>query len=262
MFSLVNALSQVSAFSSRATSVDLTLTSGLGEPRGPGVLPFTCKECQAVLDMYISDEMDGRDAQRDYPLVYQHLQSCPDCSALYVDVRLALRANLDDAAAPEATRPRARPSFPRHPTDLPWLVRPLAQLGGRLEGVVFILSQAHVQAALWPAGAAARYEHDLPPSLEPHLLLLDTVMLGQETLTVEITATATLGRPDHLVIRGLMSGPSGIEPGLHAILRWLGQTRQADVTQDGRVEFGAVVVREADLASDQAGLQIALTRPG
>lgn len=262
MFSLVNALPYTPASNYRVGLADPSLTTELGEPRGLSVFPLTCEECQAVLDVYISDEMDGRDVQREYPLVYQHLQTCADCSALYAEVKQALSEGLDAVAQPAAETLRARLSFLRLPTEMPWLVRPLSRLSGRLEGVMFVLSQAHVQATLRPAGSGVRYEQDLPASLEPNLLLLDTVMLGQERLTVEITATAAAGRADHLVIRGQISSPMGVEPGLRATLRWLGQTQEAAVASDGAVEFGEVLARAEDLASDQAGLQIALTRTG
>jgi hypothetical protein len=55
-----------------------------------GPVELTCDEVFAVIDQFAELVMQGQDAARLMPLVYQHLDMCPECREEYEALRRAL----------------------------------------------------------------------------------------------------------------------------------------------------------------------------
>ncbi len=64
--------------------------------RSLGVHPLSCEECRDVLDIYVSDELDGEDVEKTYPALSHHLRRCPLCQDVYADVKWCLAQGLAD----------------------------------------------------------------------------------------------------------------------------------------------------------------------
>lgn len=52
--------------------------------------PISHDEVQEVLPSYLALEKSGENAKQSYPLIHEHLQTCPPCSAMYNRLKSAL----------------------------------------------------------------------------------------------------------------------------------------------------------------------------
>jgi hypothetical protein len=219
--------------------------------QGPQVPALSCEECQAVLDRYLADELAGCDVRALYPAVWRHLHTCARCREAYnliIDT-LTREQRGELPRLPQQVSPRLSFLQPRSP-DAPWTAHLRSRLAGASFGLVFTFNLAYLRTLLSPpALVAARAEE---PFLAPvaHLLLSDTVPVGDQTLAVEVTATRHPEQPDRLALQALIIGSASLPESLGARLTWAGETRTAPVDVQGRVDFG-----EVSLATLQAALE-------
>jgi hypothetical protein len=202
---------------------------------------LSCQECEDILDLYVDDELEGRDVRRLYPLVWHHLRTCARCwqaHDLLADTLSRERAGkLTPAPRPEA--PRLSFLQP-HPPDAPWITRLRPRIAGAPFGLTFSFNLSYLQTLLSPPSPVrARAEEPFLP-LAGHLLLSDTVPVGEGTVAVEVTATCRSERPDHLHLQAIITGSAPLPENLWARLIWADQTRSGPVDPQGCVDFGEV----------------------
>jgi hypothetical protein len=216
-----------------------------------GESAMSCEECQAVLDLYLDEVLEGHEGRSMYPAVWQHLQTCAHCREAY-DLLIDTLTRERRGELPRLRhRVAPRLSFLRpHSADAPWTTRLRSRLAGAPFGLAFSFNLAYLQTLLSPPVAVpARMEKPIS-SPATHLLLSDTVPVGEQTLAVEVMATRHPEQPDRLVLQALIIGSASLPESLGARLTWAGQTRTALVDADGQVDFG-----EVSLANLQAALE-------
>ena len=210
-----------------------------------------CADCESLLDVYVDDERSGRDVHRLYPPVWRHLRSCARCR----EARDLLVEALDDhrsEPAPSAARSMVqRLSFLQPPPpDAPWQTHLRPRLAGAGFHLTFSLNLSYLKTSLSaPAPLAARADELRAPTYT-HLLLYDTIPVGEQTLAVEVTARHLPNQPDHLALLASVTGSSGLPARLRAVLTWAGQSRAAPVDADGQVDFGKVALTAVQEALD------------
>jgi len=206
-----------------------------------GCSDLRCEECEDVLDLYVDDELAGRDVRRLHPLVWRHLRTCDRCRQthdLLADTLSRERAG-ELLPVPRLEAPRLSFLQP-HPPDAPWITRLRSRIAGAPFGLSFSFNLPYLRTLLSPPfPVAARAEEPFLP-LATHLLLSDTVPVGEGTVAVEVTATRRPDRPDHLHLRAIITGSAPLPQNLWARLIWDDQTRSGPVDPQGGVDFGQV----------------------
>jgi hypothetical protein len=202
---------------------------------------LSCQECEDILDLYVDDELWGRDVRRLYPLVWHHLRTCGCCRQahdLLVDTLSRERAG---KLSPVLSLGAPRLSFLQpHPPDAPWITRLRSRIAGAPFGLTFSFNLPYLQTLLSrPLPVAARAEEPFLPSVA-HLLLSDTVPMGEETVAVEVMGTRHPERPHCLHLQAIITGSAPLPENLWARLIWDDQTRSGPVDLQGHVDFGEV----------------------
>jgi len=211
---------------------------------------LSCEECEAVLDLYVDDELRGRHVRRSYPLVWRHLQICTCCREAYnllVDT-LNRERQKELPPLPHRVAPRLSCLQPRL-ASAPWITHLRPRIAGAPFGLAFSFNLSYLRTLLSPPlPAAARTEEPFLSSAT-HLLLSDTIPIGPQTLAVEVTGTRRPERPDYLALQAIITGSAPLPAHLWATLTWAGQTRSGPVDAQGQVDLG-----EVSLATLQAAL--------
>lgn len=215
--------------------VDDDISSNPDEPQ------LTCEECDAVLDHFIDDELNGQTAESLSRRVRAHLKDCTQCQLSYV---LLFDTLVQDSAGQltEIQQPADLPlSFLDRPNDeTPWIARLQSQLAGSSFGLTISFSLSYLRTLLAPPQLLVRAEHTPTNSPTTHLLLSDQVAIGDQLLAVEVTATREPQRADWLTIQSVIAGPEAPLAHLRAKLTWAGETHLARVDANGTSNFGEV----------------------
>jgi hypothetical protein len=202
---------------------------------------LSCEECEGTLDLYVDDELEGRDVRRLYPPVWRHLRTCAHCRRahdLLADTLSRERAG-ELTPIPRLEAPRLSFLQPQ-PPDAPWITRLRSRIAGASFGLTFSFNLPYLRTLLSPPlSVAARAEEPFLPPVA-HLLLSDIVPMGEGTVAVEVTATRHPERPDCLHLQAIITGSAPLPGNLWARLIWEDQTRCAPVDPQGRVDFGQV----------------------
>ncbi|MBM4464810.1 MAG: hypothetical protein FJ014_04460 [Chloroflexi bacterium] len=202
---------------------------------------LSCEECDDVLDLYVDDELGGRDVRRLHPLVWQHLRACTGCRQAHDLLADTLSRERAGELPPVPCLGAPRLSFLQaHPPDAPWITRLRPRIGGAPFGLTFSFNLPYLRTLLSPPiPVAARAEDPLSPSAS-HLLLSDTVPVGEGTVAVQVTATRRPERPDCLHLRAIITASTPLPQNLRARLIWDDQARFGLVGPQGGVDFGQV----------------------
>jgi hypothetical protein len=202
---------------------------------------LSCEECEDTLDLYVDDELGGRDVRRLHPLVWRHLRTCARCRQahdLLADTLSRERAG-ELTPVPRLEAPRLSFLQPQ-PPDAPWITRLRSRIAGAPFGLSFSFNLPYLQTLLSrPLPVAARAEEPLLP-LATHLLLSDIVPMGEGAVAVEVTATRCPEKPDSLHLQAIITGSAPLSENLWARLIWDDQTRCGPVDLQGHVDFGQV----------------------
>ena len=206
-----------------------------------GPLDLSCEECEDTLDLYVDDELGGRDVRRLYPVVWRHLRTCARCRQahdLLADTLKRERAG-ELTSIPRLEAPRLSFLQPQ-PPDAPWITRLRSRIAGAPFGLSFSFNLPYLQTLLSrPIPVAARAEEPFLP-LATHLLLSDIVPMGEGKVAVEVTATRRPEKPDYLHLQAIITGSAPLPENLWARLVWDDQTRCGSVDPEGHADFGEV----------------------
>lgn len=213
----------------------------LGQSQNAQGLGLDCEECEGLLDIYVDDELAGRNVQHLYPRVWQHFQTCTRCQRAHGLIADTLNQEREGKLIPIPHLEAPRLSFLRsYSTDAPWITRLRPRLSGAPFGLVFSFNLAYLRTLLAPpVFVAARTEEPLPTPTT-RLLLADTISIDRQTLVVEVTAIHRPENHEHMDLRALISGSGPLPENLWARLTWADQIRLAPVDVQGQVDFGEV----------------------
>jgi hypothetical protein len=202
---------------------------------------LSCEECEDVLDLYVDDELGGRDVRRLYPLVWHHLRTCGRCRQAHDLLADTLRRERAGELTPISRLEAPCLSFLQpQPPDAAWITRLRSQLAGDPFGLSFSFKLPYLQTLFSrPVPVVARAEEPFLPPVA-HLLLSETIPMGEGTVAVEVTATRRPEKPDYLHLQAIITGSAPLPENLWARLIWEDQTRCGPVDPQGGVDFGQV----------------------
>ena len=206
-----------------------------------GTPGLSCQECEDILDLYVDDELGGRDVRRLYPLVWHHLRTCTRCRQAHDLLAGTLSRERTGELTPVPRLGAPCLSFLQpHPPDAPWITRLRPRIAGAPFGLTFSFNLPYLRTLLSPPlPVGARAEEPFLPSVA-HLLLSDAVPMGEGTVAVEVTATRRPEKPGHLYLQAIITGSAPLPENLWARLIWEDQIRSGPVDLQGRVDFGQV----------------------
>jgi hypothetical protein len=202
---------------------------------------LVCEECEALLDLYVNDELAGYYVRHLYPLAWRHLQTCIRCRQahdLIADTLRRERAGELPAVPNRETRPLS--FLPVYSADTPWIARLRPRVGGAPFGLVFSFNLSYLRTLLSPPIPVAVRTEEARDSSATRLLLSDAVSVGEQKLAVEVTATQHPSRPEYLDLQAIITSSATLPEKLWARLTWADQTRSAPVDVQGQVDFGEV----------------------
>lgn len=192
---------------------------------------LTCEACQELLDVYVEDEQAGETVRQIYPVVWQHLQTCSDCEMMYQLLTEMLQP--EDVTQPEEEKEE---EYPPIPSDVPWISHIKDQIRGFFR-VQFQLNPSYLQTLLFPMSFAQGLRSVTSTQPAPHMLLYDTVFVGEHILTVEVTGTRQ--EEETLALQAMVySDP--LPANLRALLTWGDKTHSAPVDDQGQADLGEV----------------------
>lgn len=223
-------------------------------------MSLDCEECDDLLDLYVDDELAGQDVQTLHSLVWHHLQACTRCRQAHDLIADTLRRERDGELLSVSRSDPLQISFLRSPSaEAPWHAHLRSLIDGADFSLVFSFNLAYLHTLLLPQTPVTVRAEEPLSSLTTHLLLSDSVLIGDQRLVVEVTAIQHLKRPECLNMRAVISSSSPISENLWASLTWGGQTHSAPVDVQGAVDFGEVsLVRlQEALESDKGKFEIA-----
>jgi hypothetical protein len=231
-----------------AEEIASTAHGGDVDPGRENVGELSCTDCEELLDIYVTDELAGREVRRQYPTIWHHLLGCERCGLL--------SEMLLESLAPEEEGTLERPTAGAWPAALvqPWVTRlweGAKQHHFRLE---FTFNLDYLQTLRAPLPVTLRSATS--PAEHQHLLLHETVRVADESLTVELTGTRPAARTDELALEvqvqvledALLPRP------LRAHLTWGDEERIATLDEQGRATLGTVRLASLEKEGHPFGL--------
>lgn len=201
---------------------------------GDSKVEFTCHEVQSVLDVYISDELKGRDVRAEHLEIWQHILTCASCRREYEVLAAAL--SVDDVEAVPDFTPALRPLSFLQPRGDParWNSRIRSRLMGASFGFHILLNPDFLKskfASGLPRQSAETYRSDaFQAPAESSPLVVDNVSFDGQRLNVEIDVARSGERPDRITLLADLTGDAPLPDNLWVRLAWSGQTYRAPVT--------------------------------
>lgn len=212
--------------------------------------------CDAVrerLDLYVGDELDGRDARARQPHIWSHLLSCAACRAEHDSLLELLTAEAEGRLRP---LPGRSVPVPKPVTD-PWQVWFQPPEGGARPALVFVFAPAYLRRSLRPAAATAgqRLAENQPAAWDTLLLsYLGDTPAGE--MMVQLYARRDAADPSSCVLTVVAAG----EPmPAAAVLAWGGQECETALSPDGDGRFGPLPLaplEAADLSAQTFSLRL------
>lgn len=201
------------------------LLEALGDVSPPPPLPLSCEECEALLEVYVGEEVAGQPVQTLYPAIYSHLTHCAGCAADYAllkeEVQLASSSPLiNDAPAWESREgvweegKQLRLSYWLNPLDLR-------------------------QTLLDPPGVRRDPREVLTE--QKHLLLNEEVVSDRaHPLEVDVVAIRHVKDVTTITIHATLSSPIPLPDAVRATLQWGEQLYQIPVNAQGVARFEGI----------------------
>lgn len=199
---------------------------------------LTHDEVTELLPAYLSAEQSGENVSASFPAVYQHLQTCAHCRALYDRVQ----AGMQDSGPwqkSETTSVRIVNERPLSKSS-PWQIiyppqtgKPSAQV--RVLFQSFLIQRQAVQIAVMRGGE----------NVEETLLLSDQIILDTQPILVQAWLVPDVKRENYVAVRITMQGPSSLTRNASAALAW-GKHRYAAVFKRGQAKLKQVDASDLD----------------
>ena len=199
-------------------------------------------DCVALLEFYIDYELRQQDAQKIYPPVWKHLQTCARCLESYELIKSTLELGQSD----QSTSIPALPFFAPAAENAAWSKRVRARVGGAALGFGFIIQPSHLHQ-LFNSTSAALVRGPATTD-ERSLLLTDTINLGQRDVMIEIWIKRSEHSSEGQLEISVASSAPLPEP-LRAKLQWNDHTYSA-IVQQGICSFEHLAISELQNARD------------
>jgi hypothetical protein len=211
------------------------LVRGIAESQSDSAL--TCDECQRLLDAYIGEELQGREASRSYPAVARHLETCDACGQDYEATIDALLQAPSDTPLQAPRRVLAFLESRRNTAN--WVSRIRSRLAGDAFGLQIVLNPEYVRARLGlaptlPTANVFRSD-DTQSASKPRTLLVDDVDFDGQRLNVKVRALPQ-DNARRLALEAQLISDAALPDNLWLQLNWAGQLYTARVQRTQPVE--------------------------
>ena len=206
--------------------------------RTPATNALSHDEVTELLPAYLSAERSGENVSASFPAVYQHLQTCAQCRALYDRVR----AGMQDSGPwqkSETTSVRIVNDRPLTKSSLWQIIYPPKT--GKRSAQVQVLFQSFLiqRQAIQTAGMRGR------ESVSETLLLSDQITLDNQPIFVQAWLAPDAKRENYVTVRVTMHGPASLTRNASTALAW-GKHRYAAVFKRGQAKLEQVDARDLD----------------
>ena len=211
--------------------------------------PLIAHECAMVqekLDLYVSDELDGRDVHVRHPDLWRHLQGCVICRAEHDDLLKLL--TLDAQGQLAALLPRRTNSAPAPQAS--WQMQFGSVQSSARPALTFVFAPTYLRQSLRPAaGVPGTRLAESGPVRSDILLLSYMGDTPTGEAMVQLYARRTADDPAHC----LLTVVAAAEPMPQAaVLVWGGKEFEAMLTPDGNGSFPAVPLAVLEAAEAPA----------
>ncbi len=197
------------------------------------------------LDLFVHDELTGRDVRSRHPRVWQHMQVCSGCRAEHDSLLEMLAA---EAAGKLEALPPLRIAAPP-PSAAPWRVAIEATPNLSRPVLLFVFTPIYLQRSLQGLGTSATGRRGPASPRRDTLLLSYLSDPGTGEVTVQVYARPFPGDDARCIVTLLAIG----EPTPRAAeLTWGGQVCQQQLNADGDAEFGPLPLAALSQSSSEA----------
>ncbi len=203
--------------------------------------PATGDECDVMrrnLDLYVDDELEGRDAAGRQPALWAHLQGCATCRQEHDTLLALLKAELRGELASLPPRPAVTPV-----SDMaPWRLLLAPGAGARPE-LLFVFWPAYLRDSLRPHRTAEGWRGAPGQPASDTLLLSYLGETPAGEAMVQVYARPLAGEPAHC----LLIVVTAAEPMPRAaVLAWGEHTLTVALDPEGAGQFGPVPLSALD----------------
>jgi hypothetical protein len=213
-----------------------------------------CTDVRPLVELYVSDEMEGRDVRCEHPLIWQHLQDCLGCREEYELLYDVLtREKRGQLAVPEMPASWHLPFQQTRERGSPWTVD-LAR-GKQFFRLTFALASWYIEGLLSPNRLAVARERDVESYPEEFTLLSDLLEVDGDKLAVDAVAMRNPDQSGTYRVRVSIACTGDLPDNLSVIITWDGERWEAPVDERGQACFDAIPL--AEWASTQTtGVQV------
>lgn len=209
-----------------------------------------CSGMRNLLDLYVSDELDGLNVQARHPGVWRHLQTCADCRAEHDSM-------LDLLLAEAEGRLEALPPRPlvvgRAENSPPWRLVLSPPHAAAQPALVFVFAPAYLHQSLRPAAAATgtRVAETSPAYMTEALLLSYLGDSPAGEMLVQLYGQPSPAVPDHCTLTVIATADP---PPATAELTWGELTLEIVLDPDGSGRFPAVPIAALEAAAPDTAM--------
>lgn len=190
------------------------------------------------LPIYISAGQSGENASKTFPAFYRHIQTCPQCRALYEQVKEAMQ---DDGPWKKSDAPFAQPHSERPlPETRLWeIVSPAKSITGSVKIKVVFQTLHTGNLAMQVPAVRGR------DGVAETLLFSDQITLDNKSLLVQAWLVPDAKRENRAMVRVMMHGPAAHTRDGRAVLVW-GKHRYAAAFKQGQVRLEHIDAADLD----------------
>lgn len=202
-------------------------------------------ECNAMrrnLDLYVHEELEGRDPAARQPALWAHLQGCAECRQQHDMLLTLLTAEARGELVPLPPRPLTAPAPP------PWRLQLEAQPDGR-PSLVFVFLPAYLHTSLHRERTAAGWRAAAGPAFAETLLLSYLGETPAGEAMVQVYARPAQDDPGQCLLTVIAAA----EPmPRRAVLSWGDHTLETPLDPDGAGQLGPAPLSAFDNAAPDA----------
>ncbi|MBI4761739.1 MAG: hypothetical protein HY780_11030 [Chloroflexi bacterium] len=183
-------------------------------------------------------EQTGADVRASFPALYQHLQTCAPCRALYDRVKVGMQ-NAGPWQRAETVSIRIVNDRPLAKSS-PWEIIYPAKKGARATQAKVLFQSFHIQKQAIQIAVTRGKEN-----ASEILLLSDQITLDHQPIFVQAWLTRDAEQENYVTVRVTMQGPAALTRNASAALVW-GKQRYAGVFKRGQAKLERIEAADLD----------------
>jgi len=209
-----------------------------------------CADCTSRLDLFVSDELDERDARRLHPDLWEHLPVCESCREEYDQLRaLLLLEQRGGLVYPPASELPRLPFLAPEPEVPPW--RADRRERGDGLSLQFLFAPAYLQHSLIIDYPVPVHRGVALADPAPILLLTDVAEIHDQQVVVLATARRSSEDVHIFHLDVAMVTELALAEAPTVILRWGDREYRAALEASGQTRFEGLPLEMLSAATDE-----------